>query len=140
MLKLSQDTNFRGYSAVGEEVTLQRRDMHECLDMMRDFDERDWKKSALHGRNLWPKGEEGKKMKKVFTSWWSLCERIGQFLMSLIAKSFGLSVDYFDQLNQGQPGFCVMRSLTYPAIIHEDHVKGDQSLPIGIGIGQHTGI
>jgi isopenicillin N synthase-like dioxygenase len=45
---------WRGFTALGSEVTRGRRDWHECLDVMTEVDGDDDASSPLLGRNQWP--------------------------------------------------------------------------------------
>jgi isopenicillin N synthase-like dioxygenase len=118
----------RGYQGMGENVTQGRRDMHEAVDLYREWDGEPSKKQppykTLQGPNLWP--EKPKELKPVYLDYISQLRRVGEALVRAMGKSLELgkpmpnaNIDSEDEetfvRNTDDP-FWVMRMIGYPPL------------------------
>ncbi len=121
--------DFRGYSALGSEVTryedgMKKRDWHEGFDYVPETT----KDPKWKGSNQFPNED----FKSEIESFYTACNRVGFVLMDAIARTLGVS-----QIIQGTP-FSLLRLLHYPKPDSKAGVNDPDDLEIGIGIGEHT--
>jgi isopenicillin N synthase-like dioxygenase len=130
------ETNWRGWSALGTEVTKGKRDWHECIDFMterRDDAPASAFRSPLHGKNLWPDlGPDSLAgFRTSVESYFGAMTGLGTTLLEGLSLSSGFERDFFAK--QFTTPFCILRLLHYPP-----QPVSDADAEIGAGIGEHT--
>jgi isopenicillin N synthase-like dioxygenase len=92
-ISLSHVTGFRGYAALGQNVTQHRPDLHEGLDF---YAEQPGVGGALCAPNPWPPGPLGRALEGSSRAWVSEALRLGAALMRGIALGLDLPERFFD--------------------------------------------
>ena len=103
-LSIRQSTSWRGYQRVYENVTGEKPDAHEALDLYSESPR------ATHhrGTNLWPDAE----FEAVYIEYVDELLGVGRTTMRHFSKGLGLRPDYFDRLYDAS--FWCMRAIHYP--------------------------
>ena len=103
-LSIRQSTSWRGYQRVYENVTGEKPDAHEALDLYSESPR------ATHhrGANLWPDAE----FESVYTEYVDELLGVGRQTMRHFSSGLGLRPDYFDGLYDDS--FWCMRAIHYP--------------------------
>ena len=103
-LSIRQSTSWRGYQRVYENVTGEKPDAHEALDLYSESPR------ATHhrGANLWPDAE----FEAVYIEYVDELLGVGRTTMRHFSKGLGLRPDYFDRLYDDS--FWCMRAIHYP--------------------------
>ena len=103
-LSIRQSTSWRGYQRVYENVTGEKPDAHEALDLYSESPR------ATHhrGANLWPDAE----FESVYTEYVDELLGVGRKTMRHFSSGLGLRPDYFDGLYDDS--FWCMRAIHYP--------------------------
>ncbi|KAL6073116.1 2-oxoglutarate-Fe(II) type oxidoreductase-like isoform X1, variant 2 [Balamuthia mandrillaris] len=127
-----------GYQKLGENVTLQKKDWHEAIDLHRDDLNPqspsmheveallgDW----IYSPNQWPSLPSD--FKPFFQQYIREMLRLGEDMMRAIAMSLELpSEDFFVEKNLTNESYWVMRVIGYPTL--------DRSVPdLGLSCGEH---
>ncbi|KAL6073115.1 2-oxoglutarate-Fe(II) type oxidoreductase-like isoform X1 [Balamuthia mandrillaris] len=137
-ISVTQSPGFRGYQKLGENVTLQKKDWHEAIDLHRDDLNPqspsmheveallgDW----IYSPNQWPSLPSD--FKPFFQQYIREMLRLGEDMMRAIAMSLELpSEDFFVEKNLTNESYWVMRVIGYPTL--------DRSVPdLGLSCGEH---
>lgn len=116
--------NWRGWTKLGSEITLGKKDWHECIDYMKDIDD---KKNIFYGKNQWINN-----MEDIIMEYIDKCNKLAKLIMGGIITSYNLSNNLFeDTFNDN---FYILRLLYYPTFPKE--LYDDKK--IGYGTGEHT--
>ncbi|KAF1956899.1 Clavaminate synthase-like protein [Byssothecium circinans] len=124
----------RGYQSMGENVTAGKRDMHEAIDLYREWDHAQKETGdggpgtfkTLQGPNLWP--EEPKKLNEVYLHYITQLQHVGEALVRAMGQALDLPAP--DSTAANSPGtedseifvrntdrsFWVMRLIGYPKL------------------------
>jgi isopenicillin N synthase-like dioxygenase len=121
----------RGYQGIGENVTGGARDMHEAIDLYREWDHAekdmgDGTCKTLQGTNLWP--ENPKELKPVCLEYIEQLQHVGEALVRAMGQALGLPTpetvasdpssqedsDIF--VRNTDRSFWVMRLIGYPTL------------------------
>lgn len=134
-IALDEHTHWRGWTGLGSEVTRDKRDWHECLDIMTEVDDdassphsSPLHPSPLHGRNQWPAHPPG--MRDAVMAYFDAMKRVGSALMQGLSLSCGRERSFFAD-RFGDP-WCLLRILSYPP------QPAQPAADVGIGVGEHT--
>jgi isopenicillin N synthase-like dioxygenase len=92
-LSLSAATGFRGYAALGQNVTQHQPDLHEGLDF---YAEQPGVGGPLCAPNPWPRGPLGHALETSSRAWVAEALRLGAALMRGIALGLDLPERFFD--------------------------------------------
>lgn len=116
---------WRGWFAVGDELTSGRPDRKEGLYLGRELGPgHPAAGRLLHGANLWP--AEPASLRPLATAWMHEMERLGQALLSGLAQGLGLDADWFAS-NLTHDPTVLFRIFHYPPGTGDDW-----------GVGEHT--
>ena len=107
--------NFRGFSALGSEVTLNKRDWHECIDFLPPR-----ASEPLAGENQYPSGE----FEAAVEAYYDAMNDVGRKIMSHLNVPLDLDTP-----------FSLLRILHYPVLPDEETRRQEN---IDVGIGCHT--
>ncbi|KAF2449411.1 Clavaminate synthase-like protein [Karstenula rhodostoma CBS 690.94] len=143
----------RGYQGMGENVTQGKKDMHEAIDLYREWDhaptvERSGgpgTRSTLQGPNLWP--DEPGKLKPVYLAYIKQLQNVGSALVRAMGQALELPPP--DPNSAGTPetedsevfvrntdhSFWVMRLIGYPKLTTP--VSPDAPIT-SLSCGEHT--
>ncbi|KAF2706383.1 naringenin,2-oxoglutarate 3-dioxygenase [Pleomassaria siparia CBS 279.74] len=137
----------RGYQGIGENVTQGRRDLHEAVDVYREWDHADkgvgeggeGTYKTLQGPNLWP--TEPKELEGVYLEYIDRLKGVGKALVHAMGVALDLGApapgkdgrhvedeDIF--VRNTDQSFWVMRLIGYP--------KLETPLTEGLSCGEHT--
>jgi isopenicillin N synthase-like dioxygenase len=129
---------WRGYFPVGNELTSGKPDGKEGVYLGTEINDdnhpkvRD--KVPLHGRNQFPSiGDDQNEFRDVILSYMKLIEYLGRSIMSGLARSLKLNVDFFDKNYFRNEPTCLFRIFNYPASFCQQ--EGNENL---WGVGEHT--
>jgi len=129
-IHIGKSAIFRGYTPLGNELTNDKYDWHECVDFGLDLHSNHpsvIKGEQLVGYNQWP--ENLPNFKKVMERHWNLMIILGRRITEGLAMSLGLERNYFAPFMSKSHSF--MRILNYPPFGKlQDENLGD-------GIGAH---
>ncbi|KAL8229227.1 hypothetical protein R6Q57_014127 [Mikania cordata] len=133
-IKLSNETGYRGYQRVGENITKGVPDMHEAIDCYRELNKGMYGDlgDPLVGTNKWP--TDPMNFKKLMEEYLVLCTDLSRKIMRGIALALGGSVDAFEEKIAGDP-FWVLRIIGYPGV---KSTNDEGLLKNDIGCGAHT--
>jgi isopenicillin N synthase-like dioxygenase len=123
---------WRGYFAVGDELTSGRPDQKEGIYFgaeLADDHPEVLALTPLHGRNLFP---DIPSFREVVLEYLADLTRLGQALMAGVALSLGLDESYFADRYTGDP-LILFRVFNYP---HARAAPADDDVPWGVG--EHT--
>jgi isopenicillin N synthase-like dioxygenase len=116
---------FRGYSGLGDEVTLKKRDWHETLDFIPQI-----KGEALDGENQFPSEE----YKEAVKNYYKQMNIVGAKIMRAISEELERKI-----IDDSESPFSLLRVLWYPPIPENDvKTEANNEFEIGEGIGLHT--
>ena len=140
----------RGYQGVGENVTMGKKDMHEAIDLYREWDHAaresgddgagTWK--MLNGSNLWP--EEPAELKGVYEAYVEEVKGVGTALVRAMGQALGLPApgegedeeeDSEVFVRNTDKSFWVMRLIGYPPL--SSPLTADADIP-SLSCGEHT--
>ncbi|KAF9741305.1 hypothetical protein PMIN06_002036 [Paraphaeosphaeria minitans] len=143
----------RGYQGMGENVTQGKKDMHEAIDLYREWDHAPktegnggrgtW--STLQGPNLWP--DEPKELKPVYLAYIEQLQNVGTALVRAMGLALELPVPDPDSattletedsevfVRNTDQSFWVMRLIGYPKL--STPVSPDAPLS-SLSCGEHT--
>ncbi|KAI3824144.1 hypothetical protein L1987_05593 [Smallanthus sonchifolius] len=133
-IKLSNETGYRGYQWIGENITKGVPDRHEAIDCYKELNKGMYGDlgDPLVGTNKWP--ADPPNFKKLMEEYLALCTDLSRKIMRGIALALGGSVDEFEGKIAGDP-FWVLRIIGYPGATS----ISDEGLPKNdIGCGAHT--
>lgn len=122
---------WRGYFAVGNELTSGRPDLKEGIYFGAELDEDNplvKSRTPMHGRNLFPADLPG--FRETVLEYMDAMSELGHRLMAGIALSLGLAEDYFAARYTAEP-LTLFRIFNYPP---DRAPEGDKSW----GVGEHT--
>jgi isopenicillin N synthase-like dioxygenase len=120
---------WRGYFAVGDEVTSGIPDQKEGLYFGTELSTHDEDSRPLHGVNQWPAGASGLEMRETVLTYMSEMKLLGQVLMRTIACSLNVTDDRFTQ--QFNNPTELFRIFNYPPHDAKFGIKA-------LGVGEHT--
>ena len=120
---------WRGYFAVGAEVTSGIPDQKEGIYFGTELESNEADNRPLHGVNQWPPGEAGLEMKDIVLAYMHEMKLLGQVLMRTISCSLNVTDSSFTA--QFQQPTELFRIFNYPP--HNDKF-GARAL----GVGEHT--
>jgi isopenicillin N synthase-like dioxygenase len=126
-ISIRNSSHFRGYQSLGENVTKNKRDWHEAIDLYKEMPEDG---RPLHGYNQWPKQPET--FKPFFEHYEKEMVKLGNAVMRAIAVSLELDEHYFDKYIDN--AFTYMRVINYPPLDAEVLTKEEN---IGDSCGVH---
>ena len=125
----------RGYQRVGDNVTQGSRDLHEALDLYRDFPG-PATPPTNHGINQWPDAERLPGFRPFFEDYVSTMSGVGNAIMRGFALGLGepeASFEpYYDQ------SFWIMRMIRYPELELTRGAEDAHTHTQAQGCGQHT--
>lgn len=141
----------RGYQAIGENVTKGRRDMHEAVDLYREWDHAPREEGMggngtckmLQGPNLWP--EEPRELKEVFEGYVEALQGVGKAVVRAMGLALGLAEEAGKDgseedeevfVRATEKSFWVMRMIGYPKLERHDS-NGSQDMA-AFSCGEHT--
>ncbi|KAF2243759.1 Clavaminate synthase-like protein [Trematosphaeria pertusa] len=122
----------RGYQSMGENITLGRRDMHEAVDLYREWDHAEKQEGkggpgtckTLQGPNLWPAQPE--ELKPVYLDYITQLQHVAEALVRAmgVALDLGPSVPGATRSTEDEEvfvrntdqSFWVMRMIRYPKL------------------------
>ncbi|KAF2193386.1 Clavaminate synthase-like protein [Zopfia rhizophila CBS 207.26] len=122
----------RGYQAMGENITLGRRDVQEAVDLYREWDHSEKGVAAggegtyktLQGPNLWP--EQPEELKEVYLDYIDQLMKVGEAIVRAmgVALNLGKPVEGADKNTEDEEvfvrntnkSFWVMRMIGYPKL------------------------
>jgi isopenicillin N synthase-like dioxygenase len=124
----------RGYTSLGSEVTLQKRDWHEGFDIGPEVPQDPLR--FMHGPNEWPDRGPLKQVCTQYYNRWlksrfqsptidrhvASMTRVGRLLMEAIALSLGVT-QLLDDGNCHGPNFSLLRLLHYPHVVRDVPVQ-----------------
>lgn len=120
---------WRGYFAVGDEVTSGIPDQKEGIYFGTELSSNVADKRPLHGINQWPAGDLGKRMRNTVLSYMHEMKTLGQLLMRTISCSLNVTDQSFTE--QFDNPTELFRIFNYPP---HDQKFGERS----VGVGEHT--
>jgi isopenicillin N synthase-like dioxygenase len=120
---------WRGYFAVGDEVTSGIPDQKEGLYFGTELSSNDEDSRPLHGVSQWPAGEPGQKMRHTVLTYMSEMKTLGQLLMRAVSCSLNVTDASFT--SQFENPTELFRIFNYPP---HNPVFGERAL----GVGEHT--
>lgn len=143
----------RGYQGMGENVTQGKKDMHEAIDLYREWDHASREEgkggpgtwSTLHGPNLWP--EEPKQLKPVYLEYIDQLQNVGTALVRAMGQALDLpspepsssptaqAEDSEVFVRNTSKSFWVMRLIGYPKLAAP--VSSDADIA-ELSCGEHT--
>jgi len=126
----SHKYSFRGYTCLGEEITLGKVDWHECID----FGPHTEPNRPMHGPNLFPHWIPS--FKTQVEKMQLAIRELGNVLMQGIAISFGLPKNFWDDYFTAEESFLLARMLHYPPESEKPNFWN--GIEVGSGIGPHT--
>jgi isopenicillin N synthase-like dioxygenase len=137
-LAIANSPHFRGYTALGGEITKGVSDWREQLDV--GLEERaaalargdpPWRR--LRGPNQWPARLPA--MQPTVLAWMRAMDRVGLAVLRALALGLGQPLRHFDDavLPRGDPHLKIIR---YPAQPRDTYSKGDQ----GVGMHHDSGL
>lgn len=125
----------RGYQRLGQNVTQQRKDWHEAIDLYAPVNRPDHpihpltSSPLLKGENPYPSPH----FKSIVESYVSQCRVVGTACMRAMATALGCDNEqFFDTLTDDS--FWVLRLIGYPPL--SEGVKSDGD--VGVSCGEHT--
>ncbi|CAF1293244.1 unnamed protein product [Adineta steineri] len=129
---------WRGYFPVGNELTSGKPDGKEGLYFGTEIDDDNHSKVLnkipLHGRNQFPSiGKNDNEFRHGILTYMIAVENLGRLIMSGIARSLKLDVDFFDKNYFRNEPTCLFRIFNYPASFCQQ--EGNENL---WGVGEHT--
>jgi isopenicillin N synthase-like dioxygenase len=141
----------RGYQGMGENITKGKRDMHEAIDMYREWDHSPKTEGAggpgtyqtLQGPNLWPAGP--KEFKDIYLTYIRDVQEVG----SALVKAMGVALDLGSPAPKASAStedeevfvrntaqsFWVMRMIGYPPLSRPLALDAE---PEELSCGEHT--
>jgi isopenicillin N synthase-like dioxygenase len=129
---------WRGYFPVGNELTSGKPDGKEGIYLGTEIDDdnhpkvRD--KVPLHGRNQFPSiGDDKNEFRHIILTYMTAIENLGRLIMSSLARSLKLDVNFFDKNYFRNEPTCLFRIFNYPASFCQQ--EGKENL---WGVGEHT--
>jgi isopenicillin N synthase-like dioxygenase len=129
---------WRGYFPVGNELTSGKPDGKEGIYLGTEIDDdnhpkvRD--KVPLHGRNQFPSiGDDKNEFRHIILTYMTAIENLGRLIMSGLARSLKLDVNFFDKNYFRNEPTCLFRIFNYPASFCQQ--EGKENL---WGVGEHT--
>ncbi|AQK42235.1 Probable 2-oxoglutarate-dependent dioxygenase At3g50210 [Zea mays] len=131
-IKMTRQSGYRGYQKLGENVTKEKRDMHEavnCLTPIAPGKYGDLGKT-LEGDNLWP--EYPSNLKVVLENYISLVKDLSRKIMRGIALALGGPADAFERGIAGDP-YWALRLVSYPVSSSDEKRTDDTGM-----MGSHT--
>ncbi|KAF1977322.1 naringenin,2-oxoglutarate 3-dioxygenase [Bimuria novae-zelandiae CBS 107.79] len=143
----------RGYQGMGENVTQGKKDMHEAIDLYREWDHAptqsgsggEGTRRTLEGPNLWP--EEPKELKSVYLEYIDQLQSVGTALVRAMGQALDLPVPGESTSGTGQTedseifvrntskSFWVMRLIGYPKLATPINPDADLA---ELSCGEHT--
>jgi isopenicillin N synthase-like dioxygenase len=142
----------RGYQGMGENVTGGKRDMHEAIDLYREWElpkEKPEEKrtpdthSTLQGPNLWP--EEPRELKQTYLDYIEQLQTVGQALVRAMGVALGLPPPLLEAnasaedsetfVRKTDRSFWVMRLIGYPKL---DTPLAEDAPETEFSCGEHT--
>lgn len=120
---------WRGFFAVGDEVTSGIPDQKEGIYFGTELASNDADNRPLHGINQWPEGELGARMKYTVLTYMHEMKTLGQLLMRTISCSLNVTDQSFTA--QFDNPTELFRIFNYPP---HDEKFGERS----VGVGEHT--
>lgn len=143
----------RGYQGMGENVTQGKKDMHEAIDLYREWDHAQRKEgergqgtwSTLNGSNRWP--EEPEQLKAVYLEYIDQLQGVGTALVRAMGQALGLpppdlaSTSAATQedsevfVRNTDKSFWVMRLIGYPKL--DAPISADADIT-ELSCGEHT--
>ncbi|CAL4933140.1 unnamed protein product [Urochloa decumbens] len=131
-IKMTRQSGYRGYQQLGENITREKRDMHEAINCLTPITPGKYGDlgKTLEGCNLWP--ENPSNFKVVLENYISLLKDLSRKIMRGIALALGGSVDAFEGAIAGDPYWAV-RLISYPVASDVPEEKRT-----GTGMGSHT--
>ncbi|KAF2874586.1 hypothetical protein BDV95DRAFT_592636 [Massariosphaeria phaeospora] len=141
----------RGYQSMGENVTQGKRDMHEAIDLYREWDHAEKKVGSggpgthktLQGPNLWP--EQPAELKDVYLDYLTQLQHVGQALVRAMGHALDLpppspnatrtSEDADIFVRNTTHSFWVLRLIGYPPLSTPASSSTD---PSELSCGTHT--
>jgi isopenicillin N synthase-like dioxygenase len=127
-ISIQNSKHFRGYQNLGENVTKQKRDWHEAIDLFREEPENG---KPLHGPNQWP--SEPKSFRPFFENYVEEMQKLGNAVMRALAMSLELDEHHFDRFMD--KSFWIMRVINYPPL---DEQITTHEHNVGDSCGVHT--
>jgi isopenicillin N synthase-like dioxygenase len=130
-LAIAKSPHFRGYTVLGDEITLGQRDWREQLDAGAEEPAAAVRRGdpawlRLRGPNQWPARLPG--MRDVVLAWMRAMDVVGVAVLRALALGLGQRIGHFDSavLPRGDPHLKIIR---YPA--------QDEARDTGQGVGMH---
>ena len=142
----------RGYQGMGENVTQGKRDMHEAVDLYREWDSAENQNppyETLQGPNLWPENPE--ELKSEYLGYINQLTTVGEALVRAMGKALklgepknGATKETEDEeifVRNTDKSFWVMRMIGYPPLeksnTNKTNSDGEEDLS-EFSCGEHT--
>lgn len=128
-IALSHDTHYRGYQAMGSNVTRHEggftRDQHEALDFYKAVSPDTLPYSAIHGPNQWPTHVPG--LKDTLQEYTRRMLLLGRGVMSGLALGLGEPQRLPGEPPMSEDSYWSMRLIHYPPLSEGDSQEGSSS-------------
>lgn len=134
------ESNSRGFA--DDELTKQKRDRKQIFDMGHKpfihLPDNAVENRVLDGYNQWPSETYFPTFKEGIEKYYNLCVKLGRTVMSLIAVSFDLEKDFFDEYFNNHTSF--LRLNFYPVTTLNDNKEDsdENNTSDNLGISRHT--
>ncbi|CAN6283056.1 unnamed protein product [Urochloa humidicola] len=131
-IKMTRQSGYRGYQKLGENITKEKRDMHEAINCLTPISPGKYGDlgKTLEGYNLWP--EYPSNFKEVLENYIDLVKDLARKIMRGIALALGGPIDAFEGAIAGDPYWAV-RLICYPVSSDVPEEKRTDT-----GMGSHT--